>query len=109
MFYRQKIRADQEYNADPSLVTQRELDMARLLIENLTTAFDPAKLRDARKERLQALIESKIEGKQIAPVAEVRRPAPVIDVTEALRKSLELIKKPAQPEAGRKPAKKRAK
>src|SRR5262249_26791588 len=32
MFFRQEIRADQEYNADPTLVARKELDMAKLLI-----------------------------------------------------------------------------
>src|SRR5690606_27639821 len=91
--------------------------LAVQLIEQISTdEFHPEAYEDAVKKRIQAAIERKVEGKEIA----VSAPAPesdgaqVIDLMEALRASLGKQKAPPERKAagtevsGRKPPKRAA-
>jgi DNA end-binding protein Ku len=91
LFYANEVRADEEPAADDGLVNSKELDLAKLFVRALATHFDAAKLKDAYQERLQALIESRTET---AVAARPGERAPVVDIMEALRKSLEAVRKP---------------
>jgi DNA end-binding protein Ku len=95
MYYTDEIRHVEEFRTDTSLVKDKELDMAKMLISSLEAEFEPQKYRDEYRDNLQKMIEAKIEGKKIVatPSAHV---APVIDIMEALKKSLAEKKKPAQ-------------
>lgn len=69
--------------------------MAEKLVEGLATDFDPAKYHDEYQGRLKQMIEAKREGQEVEEPAQKKR-APVIDLMQALQKSLgELPKKPA--------------
>jgi len=95
MFYSSEVRADEEYRADTSGVTGKELKLAETLIHSLAAPFDPTKYRDKYRERLESMLARKAEGQPVRR-AEVRQtPADVVDITEALRKSLANLKKPA--------------
>jgi len=61
----------------------------------LEAEFEPQKYHDSYRENLQQMIEAKIEGRKVVetPAAHV---APVIDIMEALKKSLAEKRKPAQ-------------
>jgi DNA end-binding protein Ku len=76
-------------------VKDKELAMAKMLISSLEADFEPQKYHDAYRENLQKMIEDKIEGRKVVatPAAHV---APVIDIMEALKKSLAEKRKPAQ-------------
>src|SRR6266576_3309972 len=52
--------------------TEREVDMARQLIESLATDFDPSKYRDTYRERVLEVIEQKAQGQEVevAPAPE---------------------------------------
>jgi DNA end-binding protein Ku len=95
MYYNDEIRHVEEFRTDTSLVKDKELAMAKMLISSLEAEFEPQKYRDEYRENLQKMIEAKIEGKKVVatPSAHV---APVIDIMEALKKSLAEKKKPAQ-------------
>ena len=71
---------------------QREVDMARQLIESLATEFEPAKYRDEYRERVLDLIERKAEGQEVAVTAEPEAPAAVPDLMAALEASLAAAK-----------------
>jgi DNA end-binding protein Ku len=75
-------------------VTDRELEMAFTLIDIFRKPFDPSEYQDHYREALAELIEAKLEGKQIvkAPPARETR---VIDLADALKKSVEAAKKEA--------------
>lgn len=65
-----------------------ELDLAMQFVRHLATdSFDPTKYTDEVKGRVQALVQSKIEGKEIAVQPEAPQ-AQIIDLMEALRASL---------------------
>jgi DNA end-binding protein Ku len=67
--------------------SKRELDMAKQLIESLSSDWEPDKYRDTYRERVLELIEQKAEGKEIA-VQPVEEPQPVPDLMAALEASV---------------------
>jgi len=87
MFYADEVRELQKPYARPP-VSEQEMNMAKLLINSMDTPFDPSKYRDEYQEKLRALIESKISGKEIV-APEPEGAGKVIDLMEALRASVE--------------------
>ncbi|HLG95213.1 MAG TPA: Ku protein [Bryobacteraceae bacterium] len=87
MFYPEEVRATEEFRTDTSLASAKELELAKSLIQALAQPFDPARFKNTFQERLRELIETRIEGRQTARV-EPRAPAPVIDIMDALKRSL---------------------
>jgi DNA end-binding protein Ku len=89
MFYQSEIREVAEYGGkDHVEVNAAEKKLATQLIENLAATFQPEKYRDEYQESLLTLISAKQQGKEVAPVVHPTR-APVIDLMDALKKSLE--------------------
>ena len=82
---------------DDARATDRELAMARQLIESQATEFDPSKYRDEYRERVLDLIERKAQGEDISVQPDVEEPAEVPDLMAALEASL-------APHGGSKPA-----
>ncbi len=72
--------------------SERELDMARQLIESLSTEFEPEKYRDEYREKVLELIERKAAGEEIAVQPEAPEPKKVPDLMAALEATLEEIK-----------------
>jgi DNA end-binding protein Ku len=95
MFYQDEIRQVDEFRTDTSLVKDKELAMAKMLISSLEAEFEPQKYHDQYRENLHKMIEDKIEGKKVV-AAPTEHVAPVIDIMEALKKSLAEKRKPAQ-------------
>lgn len=71
---------------------ENELEMAKMLIENMTKPFVAEEYRDEYQARLREAIMKKIQGQEIVAV-DTSGPSNVIDLMEALQKSLELSKK----------------
>jgi DNA end-binding protein Ku len=73
-------------------VSDADLRTARTLIEAATEDFDPSQYHDRYRDALLQAVEQKIEGKEIvAPAASEEAPQ-VVDLTEALKRSLEQVK-----------------
>jgi DNA end-binding protein Ku len=68
--------------------TERELDMARQLVDTLSGSFDPEKYHDEYREEVLALIEAKAAGEEIVAPAAPEEPAKVLDLMAALEASL---------------------
>jgi DNA end-binding protein Ku len=66
----------------------QELEMATMLIDSMTTAWDPEQYRDTYRERLEDLIERKRTGAVVAIEPQAPEGAPVVDLLEALEASL---------------------
>ena len=98
MYYRSEIRATEEFRTDVTQLKDKELALARNLIESLAEPFEPGKYHDAYKTNLEKMIQDKIEGHKIVetPTPHI---APVIDIMEALKKSLEQRKPAAKASA----------
>src|SRR3954468_13496145 len=80
-------------DAKPKKPEKRELDMAKQLIESLTSDFDPDKYRDEYREELLDLLERKAEGKEVvsAPTEEPK-PTKAPDLMAALEESLAAVR-----------------
>ena len=73
--------------------SDRELKIARQLIESLTDEFDPEKYRDEYRERVLELIERKAEGQEIVlQPAAAEEATEVVDLMAALEASLEAVR-----------------
>lgn len=96
MFYPEEVREVPEFRRDDNVsVKPQEVALAEKLVEGLAADFDPSKYHDEYQQRLLQMIEAKREGQQVAAEAPKRR-APVVDLMQALQKSLgELPRKPA--------------
>jgi DNA end-binding protein Ku len=104
LFFAEDIRARAEIDEamkETKKVAKAELDMAVQLVDNLKGSFDPEDYKNDYREQLRAMLEAKLEGKEIT-VPEPAATAPVIDLMDALKKSV------AQSKGGDAPAKKPA-
>jgi len=75
-------------------VNDKELTMATMLIEQLTTPFEPGKYTDEYRGRLMDAIQAKIAGEDIHVAPEQQR-TNVVDLMAALQASLESVGMPA--------------
>jgi DNA end-binding protein Ku len=74
-------------------VRPQELQMAQSLIETLSGDFVPEQYTDNYREALQALIEAKVEGREVvAPAEAAADTGTVVDLMAALRASVEAAK-----------------
>ena len=69
-------------------VSKRELEVARKLIDSLSTSWEPDRYEDTYRSRVMDLIKRKGKGEQIE-IDEAPEPAPVLDLMAALEASLE--------------------
>lgn len=84
-------------------VTEKELDTAIMLIDQLTTTFNPEKYTDDYRTALIELIESKRSGKEIVTPVEKEQKSNVTDLMAALQASIDKTKpKQATTEAPKK-------
>jgi len=86
-------------------VKEPELELARQLIDSLVGEWEPDSLQSEYRQNLRQLLEAKLAGEEIAvpePVAD----APVVDLMEALKKSVAASQKRdgAKPAARKKAA-----
>jgi len=74
----------------PSAIRSQELDMAKMLVENLAADWSPDKYTDEYRDNLMKVIRAKMRGKKPHLTAEVEpQSAEVIGLMERLRRSLE--------------------
>jgi DNA end-binding protein Ku len=97
MFYADEVRTVEEFRTDTGLASVREVELAKALIEALTKPFEPDQFKNQFRERLNQLISSRAAEHQITPV-EAPRSGKVIDIMDALRRSLAEVKSIKQPE-----------
>ena len=93
MYYPDEIRSTAELAVpgEETALSDRELDMARSLVDMLTGDFDPSQYRDEYRLALLEVIEKKAAGQEVArPKVAAGK---VTDLMEALRASVEAAKK----------------
>jgi len=84
-------QAEIEEAVAESAVKKPELELARQVIDSLVGDFDAKDLTSDFRQNLRAMLEAKLEGEEIArpePVPET----PVVDLMEALKRSVEEVK-----------------
>ncbi len=71
-------------------LTDKEVDMALQLVEQLSTEFDPKRYKDEYSDKLYERIQAKIEGRAVAQIAEEQPiETQVVDLVAKLKESLE--------------------
>jgi DNA end-binding protein Ku len=105
LFYADEVRDPKEIWT-PSIEepSEKELRIARQLIETLAGAWEPARRRDEHRERLLDLIHSKLDDAVRVPEVESAQPtaeAPVGDLMDALRASVEAARQAREEETER--------
>ncbi|HEU5020968.1 MAG TPA: Ku protein [Bryobacteraceae bacterium] len=102
MYYMNEVRAGEEHVTEDN-VPPKELELAKKFVEAIAAPFSPEEFTDRYREQLEALIASKETFASRA--ADTPAPAAtgnVIDIMEALRKSLDRVRSEKHPD--RKPA-----
>jgi DNA end-binding protein Ku len=100
MFWPDEIRAaDFETVHEDGKIRDQEVEMAKALIENLSEAWNPEAFKDEYREALLGVVEKKAAGEEIEAAPEAQ-PARVVDLMEALKASVEAVKKKSPPSAG---------
>jgi DNA end-binding protein Ku len=99
-------QAEIEEAVEETSVKKPELALAQQVIDSLAGDFDPSELQSDYRRDLKALLEAKLAGQEIATAPEPEEEVPVVDLMEALRRSVEEAKSAKQ--AGNGTAKEKA-
>ena len=106
-----RMDAIDELEGLPDTIKPAEVQLAEQVIGTFAGDVDFEAYRDEYQDGLRAIIDAKIEGREIV-APEVEAPPKVVNLMDALRKSLDTIssakKKTAAPVARMAPQKKRA-
>jgi DNA end-binding protein Ku len=93
MYWPDEIRepAFEELETDVE-VSEAEVKMAEMIIENLTAPFAPGDWVDESREAVEALAQRKMDGEEIVITEAAPQPTGVVDLMEALKASVEATK-----------------
>jgi DNA end-binding protein Ku len=95
MFYTDEIRFENEFRAEVEGLGAKELELAKTFLEAIEAPFAPEEFKDLYREELQAMIEKKKSEGGAAPTAQTPATTkPVVDILEALKKSIAMARKP---------------
>jgi DNA end-binding protein Ku len=91
-------QAEIEESVEEADVKKAELELARQVIDSLSGEFEEAELTSEYRQNLRTMLEAKLAGQEIARPAEPVEETPVVDLMDALRKSVEEVseRKPAK-------------
>jgi DNA end-binding protein Ku len=91
----------EELSSVPSKVKPEEMKLAKQVIATFDSELDLKEYKDEYREGLRKIIDAKIAGEEVV-APEVQEPPKVVDLMEALRRSLDSVstekKKPAKAE-----------
>ena len=87
LYYEDELHKTNKAEAPKTKFSSKELQMAKSLVEHLTAKFKLGDFHDAYRENVERLIEEKKKGETITTVKQPHK-APVIDLMEALKRSL---------------------
>lgn len=88
MFFADEVKDLPKTYSKPK-ISDAELKMAKTLISSMNTPFHPSEYKDEFQVKLKELLETKIAGKKIVAAASPEEHGTVIDLMEALKKSVE--------------------
>lgn len=105
LYYSNEMRAFSEIDTGATFTfSEKEHELAEKLIEELgTDSFDATKYTDSFSERVKAAVDQKVAGQEITIAPEAPK-AQIIDLFEALKKSLADVQEKGGPLAGPKKA-----
>jgi DNA end-binding protein Ku len=89
LYFASEVREVAEYGKAENMTLQKpEIELAEQFIKQLTAGFAPEQYKDEYQDRVLALVETKRAGQVVAGQPQKAKLAPVIDLMEALKKSL---------------------
>ena len=93
LYYADEVRNTEDIPELPvqAKVHPNEKKMALQLVDGMASGFDPAEFKDEYREALQRVITAKVDGEPV-PTVEPKEEK-VVDLMEALRRSLEATRK----------------
>jgi len=74
-------------------IDESQLKLAETLVESLTKPFSEIDFEDRFRDALLELVQTKIDGKEVVAVTEVVKETPVVDIMDALKKSINEAKR----------------
>jgi DNA end-binding protein Ku len=87
LFYPDELHTANKSWKPKEKYSAKELDLAKNLIDQLSAPFKPDQFHDTYRENVERLIEQKRKGQKVTAVKQPRR-APVVDLIDALKRSL---------------------
>ena len=99
MYYEDEIRRLESFGKKDVELKEAEVKVAHQLIQALEAKFEPKKYYDTFEENVKKLIQAHLEGKEVAAVPKPHKPAPVVDLMAALKKSLDQMEGKKKPVA----------
>ncbi len=104
MYFVDEVHKEKETRVDkPDEFNKKELEMAKKLVESLAGSFEPEKYHDEYRANVEHLIEQKRNGQKVTSITQPKS-APVLDLMQALQKSLEATGRPKPAVTATKPA-----
>jgi DNA end-binding protein Ku len=97
--YPNEVRSMKEVPQLLEVKTDKEqLKLAKTLVDSMTTKFANIEMKDHYYDKLKAIIDAKVEGKEVVSIVEE---APkVVDIMTALKASIDAAKKPMEKAKG---------
>ncbi len=90
LYFQSEIQSAPEI--EKTKLTKQEIDLAKNLINQMSSKFEPEKYRDEYHIKLQKAIKRKIAGNDIVEEKEEKQQVRIINLMEALQKSLKTEK-----------------
>lgn len=90
LFFEEEIQSSPEIKSQK--IKREELNLAKTLINQMTKPFKPEKYKDEYNKKVQNAIKKKIAGKKIVSAKNQKEPTKVINLMEALQKSVKSTK-----------------
>lgn len=102
LYYADEVRSLEGVPEFPvqAKVHPNEKKMAIQLVESLASEFNPEQFKDEYRDALQKVINAKVEGEPLE-VAPARKEEKVVDLMDALRRSLQVTRKETPARRGR--------
>jgi DNA end-binding protein Ku len=89
LYFPAEVREIGEYGKTENMTLQKpEIDLAEQFIRQLTAKFEPEQYKDEYQQRVLDMIETKRAGQVVAGQPHKPKLAPVIDLVDALKKSI---------------------
>jgi DNA end-binding protein Ku len=87
LYYPDELQRANRSETPKAKYTTKELELAKSLVSHLTAPFKPNEFHDTYRENIERLIKQKQKGQKITTVEQPRK-APVVELMEALKRSL---------------------
>lgn len=99
LYYAEELHRANKVAGPNTKFSTKELDLAKKLVGSLAAPFHPEQFEDTYRKNVERLIEEKQEGRKITTIRQPRK-APVIDLMDALKRSLKAVPKPKARKSG---------